>query len=249
MVGTGASTGYRDEFLGPDTGTEVAAVIEEIANRAWTTGRVGMIGKSFPGALCLATGVRNPDPLEAIVPILTTHRRERVAYERGGLPSLWLTISMVALYTATGVQPPSRRDSGWEDIWRTRLDHYREEGPPFAQAFDPDPTDSYWDLTVPTEEIQVPTFAVGGYRDHFPTDTLEYFAAIDAPKRLLMGPWRHIAPFKGRETAIGFRSQVVDWFDRFLKDEEAEPFRPTIAYWTERNGGRLTIENTEEGAA
>ncbi len=238
MVGTGASTGRLGELLGPETSAEVGELVERLADREWTTGRVGMLGKSFPGAVCLAAAAENPDPLEAVVPILTTHRRERMAFHRGGLPSLWLRLTMIALYTATGVQPPSRQPPGWEDVWRTRVERYRESGPPLARTFDPDPDDEYWDWDVPVEDITIPTFAVGGYRDHFPADTVEYFAAIDAPKRLLMGPWRHVIPYQGRESAVGFRGQVVDWFDRFLKHEATEPFEPTVAYWTERDGGR-----------
>lgn len=247
MVGTGASTGHRGEFFGPEAGAEAAAVIEELAARPWTTGRVGMLGKSFPGTFCLLAAAENPDSLEAIVPILASHRRERLAFNRGGLQPLWLTVSMLALFQAGAVQPPSRRDDGWRERWETRLEHITDRGPPMARALAPDPDDPYWDWCIPVEEISVPTFAVGGYRDHFPSDTLEYFRAIDAPKRLLMGPWRHVAPYRGREVAIGFRQQVVDWFDRFLKDEPSIPFEPDIAYWTERGGGRQVGEGVWRG--
>ena len=61
---------------------------------------------------------------------------------------------------------------------------------------------------------------------------------IDAPKRLLMGPWRHTMPHRGRESSIGFRKKALAWFDTFLKDEQrgvAE--EPPVQVWTERNGG------------
>lgn len=247
MVGTGASTGHREEFFGPDAGAEVATVIEALAGRPWSTGRVGMLGKSFPGSFCLLAAAEGPAPLDAVVPILTTHRRERLAFNREGAQQLWLPISMVALFEASGVQPPSRRDSGWRERWRDRLNRRSDAGPPMARALDPDPNDPYWEWRIPVEEITVPTFAVGGYRDYFPADTVEYFAAIDAPKRLLMGPWRHVIPYRGRETAIGFRRQVVDWLDRFLKDEQTDPFEPTVAFWTEREGGRQVGDGVWRG--
>lgn len=238
MIGTGASTGHRTAFLGPDTGSEVAELITAIADRPWTTDRVGMIGKSFPGAVCLAAGAAAPEELAAIVPILTTHRRERFGFNPGGLAYLWQRVSVLALYLASGVQPPSRRPEGWEALWHDRLERFREEGPPLELGLDPDPEDPYWQWTVPVADIEVPTFAVGGYRDYFPTDTIEYFEAINAPKRLLMGPWRHVSPYQGRETAVGFRGQVVDWLDRFLKDASVDPLDYPISYWTQRAGGR-----------
>lgn len=238
LIGTGASTGYRESFMGPDTGAEMAGLVERVAELPWTTDRVALVGKSYPGVLCLAAAAENPDPLAAVVPIQTTHRRRHQAFDRGGLARLWLTVSIAALYQVSIVQPPSRRDAGWGENWHERLDRYRSGSPVFARLLDPDPDDPHWDWRIPVEDIEVPTFAVGSYRDHFTADTLEYFDAIAAPKRLLAGPWRHVIPYRGRETAVGFRGLVVDWVDRFLKDRAVEPFEPTIALWTQRDGGR-----------
>jgi hypothetical protein len=45
-------------------------------------------------------------------------------------------------------------------------------------------------------------------------------------------------PEQGREAAVDFRRQAVEWFDRFLKGEgTGATGRPTVSYWTERDGG------------
>lgn len=238
LIGTGASTGHRDELFGPGMGEEVAGIINRLADQSWTTDRVGLIGKSFPGAACLAAAAEQPDPLAAIVPIMTSHRRRALGFASDDLANLKLSVTMLAVFLSNVIQPPTRRGAGWEDIWHSRLDYVRDEGPPMFEGLVPDPSDARWEWRISVEDIEVPTLAVGGYRDHFPVDTLEYFEAINAPKRLLMGPWRHVIPYRGRESAIDFRRQAVDWFDRHLKDECGPEEEPSVNYWTQRNGGR-----------
>lgn len=244
LLGTGASTGEFVELLAPETGVETAAVVEWLADRPWTTGRVGMIGKSAAGFVCLATAAENPDPLEAIVPIMCPFGRRQGPYAPSGIMRLNSLLRWMTLYVATAVQPPSRRDrNDWlAEIWRDRLDRFREADRPMhgvPDVFDRDRSDDYWEWTVSVGDIAVPTFAVGGYRDTFSVETLTYFGDIDAPKRLLMGPWRHVIPHRGREAAIDFRRQTVDWFDGYLKHADPpEAPEPTITFWTERHGGR-----------
>jgi predicted acyl esterase len=87
-------------------------------------------------------------------------------------------------------------------------------------------------------ESDVPTLAISGYRDGTPTNTLEYFEALNGEKRMLFGPWRHTAPHQGREARIDYRNQMVEWFDYFLKEEDNGALDyPTFSYWTEREGG------------
>lgn len=238
LIGTGASSGHRAELFGPDMGEEVAEIINCLADQPWTTDRVGLIGKSFPGATCLAAAAEQPDPLAAIMPIMTSYRRRAFAFAADDLANLSISVPMLAVFLSNLIQPPTRRDAGWEDIWQSRLHHIRQDGPPMFDGLVPDPSDPRWEWRISVENIEVPTFVVGGYRDHFPVDTLDYFEAINGPKRLLMGPWRHVIPYQGRESAIDFRRQAVDWFDHHLKEESRRVEEPSVDYWTQRDGGR-----------
>lgn len=241
MLGTGASTGFIEEMFTRREGREPAAIVEWLADRPWTTGRVGMFGKSYGGITALDAAAQRPDGLEAIVPIHTPYQGYRNAYTHGGCFELLnIGINWLTLMQALDVKPPSRRDddAGWA-AWRERLERVRDRDPWLFQFMDHEHTDEFWaDKNIPVERIETPTLAVGGYRDSYTRDTLEYFEAIDAPKRLLLGPWRHTMPHRGRECAIDFRRQVAAWFDQFLKDRDTgaldgEP----IQYWTETDGG------------
>jgi hypothetical protein len=251
VVGTGASSGVKPEPFQATEGAEAAAIVRWLADREWTTGRIGMTGMSYPGMTALRGAIEDPDPLEAIVPVMapfSMYEPPEVVSDShfaGGTLSYQGGTTWLPLMQALQSLPPSRRDDAgrWAEIWRERLDRLADARPWLFQYLDHEsPKDDYWrdkDISpAAVAEIDVPTFLVDGWRDSFVHANTAYFERIDAPKRLLLGPWRHTRPQEGRETRIDFRPQVVEWFDRFLKDEDNGALeRPTVAYWTERRGG------------
>ncbi|SMO37308.1 CocE/NonD family hydrolase [Halorubrum cibi] len=242
MVGTGGSTGFIDEPFTRREGREPAAIVDWLADRPWTTGRVGMFGKSYGGITALDAAAQRPDALEAIVPIHTPFEGLRNAYTYGGLFE-FLTIGMdwLTLMQALDAKPPSdpAGDPASLDAWLDRLDRLDDRDPWLLQFLEAGPDGEYWaDKTIPVERIDVPVLAVDGWRDPYTEDTLRYVDRIDAPTRVLFGPWRHRMPHRGRESAIDFRRQVADWFDRFLRGKDTGVLEhPTYRIWTERNGG------------
>lgn len=239
LIGTGASTGRKDPFSG-DEGPEVASIIEWLADRPWTTGAVGTFGLSYGAWTQYLAAAENPDPLKAIVPVAVSPS----VYESsctGGVFNPLKRATWAAEMQAMLALPPSRRDQEgrWARVWRDRLDDLRDGTPWLFEFLAHERTDEFWDgREVGPEKIDVPTLAACGYRDVHTRSMVEFFDRIDAPKRLLLGPWRHTMPERGRESAIDFRRQVVEWFDRFLKGEDNDALAsPTVAYWTERKGG------------
>ncbi len=67
LRGTGCSEGTFD-FFQPQEGRDGAAVVEWITDQPWSDGKVGMIGKSYPGITQLFVAAEDPDGLEAIAP-------------------------------------------------------------------------------------------------------------------------------------------------------------------------------------
>jgi len=242
MVGTGGSTGFIDEPFTRREGREPAAIVDWLADRPWTTGKVGMFGKSYGGITALDAAAQRPDALEAIVPIHTPFEGVRNAYTYGGLFEL-LTIGMdwLTLMQALDAKPPSdpSGDPASLDAWLRRLDRLDDRDPWLFQFLDAGPDGEYWaDKTIPVERIDVPVLAVDGWRDPYTEDTLRYVDRIDAPTRVLLGPWRHRMPHRGRESAVDFRRQVADWFDRFLRGADTGVLdHPPYRVWTEREGG------------
>lgn len=242
MVGTGASTGRFDEMFTRREGEDAAEIVRWLADREWTTGRIGMYGKSYGGFTALAAATERPDPLDAIVPTFTPYTGYRNGYTDGGLfELLYIGMDWLTLMQSLDAKPPSRRDERgeWKEIWRDHLEATSARDPWLFQFLDHEVKDDYWATTdLPVGDIRTPTLAVGGWRDSYTQDTIDYYREIDAPKRLLLGPWRHRMPHRGRESAIEFRAEALDWFDQFLRDEPRGVLEsPPVHVWTERDGG------------
>ena len=239
LIGTGASTGTKSVGF-DDVGEEVATVVEWLARQEWCTGDVGMYGKSYGALTQLQAAARDPPSLKAIVPVEISASMFEMIWPGGVFDSLRIPTWSTQMHAFQAL-PPSRRDNDgeWAAIWERRLDDLREETPWLFQQWSHDERDDYWNRQeVAVENVAVPALVVGGYRDIHTSQIVDYFDAIDAPKRLLLGPWRHTIPHRGRESAIDFRNQVVEWFDHFLKEEDnGATDWPTVTYWTERDGG------------
>jgi putative CocE/NonD family hydrolase len=67
LRGTGCSSGTFD-FFQPAEAKDGAAVIAWVRKQAWSDGKVGMIGKSYPGITQLFVAAENPPGLLAIAP-------------------------------------------------------------------------------------------------------------------------------------------------------------------------------------
>ncbi len=65
--GTGCSEGEFDLFT-PLWSTDGAAVVDWAAGQSWSTGKVGMVGASFPGISQLMVASQQPEALKAIAP-------------------------------------------------------------------------------------------------------------------------------------------------------------------------------------
>lgn len=239
LIGTGASSGNKRPFH-REEGDEIATVIKWLADREWCTGDIGMFGLSYGAWTQYVTAAVNPEPLKTIVPVSVSN----AVYESsctGGVVNPMKRATWSVLMQTLRALPPSRRDDDgrWADVWHGRLTSLEENEPWLFRFLGHESHDEFWnDRVVSPEEIRVPTFAACGYRDTHTAPMVEFFDEIEAPSRLLLGPWRHRMPEQGREVAINYRRQVVEWFDHFLKGERTNTLsRPTVTYWTERDGG------------
>src|SRR5258708_6297975 len=64
------------------------------------------------------------------------------------------------------------------------------------------------------------TLAVCGWFCFYPQGTLDYFARLGGPKKLLIGPWKHILPALSLVEPVGLLELMVRWWDRWLKGQD-----------------------------
>lgn len=240
VLGTGASDGLAPSPFTDREGESGAAVVEWLAAREWTTGAVGVVGKSYPGTTALEIAAERPEGLAAIVPVHAPSRPYSSYFDGGALALLRTAGLWAPNFEYLATQPPARRADGrWAGIWDERLEALPDRDPFLHQFLDHPTKDDYWAARdVPVEAIDVPMLAFAGYRDPFAASTVETVDRVAGPARLVLGPWRHTVPDRGREVAIDYLGEAERWFDQFLRGADRDALEvPRIRYWTERDGG------------
>ena len=194
-------------------------VIEWLASRSWSTGRVGQTGGSYGGITTfLVAGRQKPPALKAIIPVeAVTDIYRQFAYPGGVATGLGANFQQRGIFPAgcalfCGEPTVAIRQ---EAEWRKHSTY-----------------DEYWEqrATDPAE-IEVPTLHIAGTRDHFTSNVEVFSPALNRRPdfSLVLGPWEHIAPESpdNEENAMP-RGVYLAWFDRWVAQDERAPRFPKV---------------------
>ncbi|ARK32865.1 CocE/NonD family hydrolase [Halalkalibacter krulwichiae] len=221
--GSGESDGFlQDEYLKQEQ-DDALDVLSWIEKQSWSTGAVGMIGKSWGGFNSLQVAARNHRALKAIITLCSTDDRysDDVHYRGGNVLAsdmLWWASTMLA-YNARP-QDPNVVGESWKENWLERL----EKTPPFVEEWlSHQRRDDYWKHGSVCEDfsnIKVPVFAVSGWQDGYTDSVFRILENIPNSKGLI-GPWAHEYPEVATpEPAIGFLQECLRFWDKWLKGME-----------------------------
>lgn len=229
--------------------------IEWITRQPWCSGRVGMMGGSYVGAVQWQAAVEHPPGLAAIAPQATWSSFYRNLYLGGSV-----RLALIAGWIAGNSPKPEGAERADMNTALLRLplgDVDRAIGwdMPWLDAFltHPEPN-GFWtrlDLTPRLPELQLPALHVVGYYDFFSRESVDNFILMQKQardpetrrqQRLILGPWDHGSVGKtkvaeidfGPEAAVDTFALQLDWFDRHLKqdpDAQAQPF-PSVRYFS-----------------
>lgn len=247
--GFGGSTGCL-EFAGPGEQADVDAAITWAAAQPWSTGSVGMYGKSYDAVTALlGNNARNP-ALKATVamePIWDIQRNMR----SNGVPrSTIADVSTQYVKQATLPQPP-------DDDPRYRANAEYEKAHPecgllYSAGFRG--TDAgYWaerDLAEKARGTDTPLFVTQGFLEWNtePEGVQEFLDNHQGPQRAWLGQWDHI---RGNETGpdgrlltgrAGWVDEVVAFYDQYL--EGAGPTTAHPAFAVQDSTGAWRAEDT-----
>lgn len=250
--GSGDSDGILlDEYLKQEQ-DDALAVIDWITKQPWSTGKVGMFGKSWGGFNSLQVAARKHPALKAIITLCSTDDRyqDDVHYRGGNILAsdmLWWASTMFT-YNARP-QDPSVVGETWRENWLERV----TKTPPFAiEWLSHQRRDSYWkhgSINENYEDVDIPVFAVGGWQDAY-TDAIFRMVEHLPNAKGLIGPWAHEYPEVATpEPTIGFLKEAIRFFDHWLKERDTgmyeeprfqvwmqEPEKPQVTY--DRRPGR-----------
>jgi uncharacterized protein len=235
--GTGRSEGVLpDREYSDAEHADCDAVIEWLASRPWSTGAVAMWGISWGGfnSIQMASRRETPPALKAIVAIDASDDlfHDDVHYI-DGMPHVDEYDVLIDLDNARSGAPDFSLD---EETLRARFDQ-----PPWKLTWLRHQTnDEFWrraSLRPNYDRLRVPALLIGGwydgYRDSVPR-MLEHCRSV--PVKGILAPHDHSFPHRGSPgPPFEHRTEVVRWFDRWLKGERNDvEEEPRLAVYVRR---------------
>jgi uncharacterized protein len=241
LRGFGGSNGCLD-WVGPGEQADVKAAVEWAASRPWSTGKVGMYGKSYDGVTGLVGAVSKPAGLSAVVsqePVYDLYRylySDRVRYENSlATPALY---DLIADTPGPILDDPNYNAGGMNDLARP--------GCPALNWLDQqsdDHSSAYWkarDLIGRAAGTDVPVFLTQGFLENNtkPDGAYDFYNNLAGPKRAWFGMWDHV---RGNETddtgrlkmgRPGWFDEVMRWYDKYLKGVDPTVADPPVAVQT-----------------
>lgn len=228
---------------------------EWVTRQPWCSGRVGMMGGSYVGAVQWQAAVEHPPGLSAIAPQATWSSFHRNLY-LGGAVRLALIAGWIA---GNSAKPEGTKSNDFNEallrLPLAEVDSAIGWDMPWLDAFltHPEP-DGFWtrlDLTSRLPDLQLPALHVVGYYDFFSRESVDNFMIMQTQardartrqqQRLILGPWDHgsVGRTKTGEVEFGPGAALdtfalqLDWFDRQLKQDAAaiaKPF-PPVRYFS-----------------
>jgi predicted acyl esterase len=250
LRGFGGSTGCLD-WAGPGEQADVVNAVRWAATRPWSTGKVGMYGKSYDGVTGLIGVNERPPGLKAVVsqePVYDLYR-----YEYGDGMRRTNSVATPALYDGIDGTPgplgddPAYNINGANDTQRPgcKVANWAD------QALNEDHSSPYWlarNLIPGAKGSSVPLFLTQGLTENntVADGTAQYLANHTGFERAWLGPWEHV---RGNETnedgrllmgRKGWFNEVVRFYNRHLKGIRPKVKDPRIAVQT--NDGRWRAE-------
>jgi predicted acyl esterase len=258
--GTGSSEGIATDEYPPQEQRDLVRLIAWCAAQPWSTGRVGMYGTSYSGFNSLQVAAERPPELGAVCAIYSSDDRytDDVHYAGGVLRAVDLVDYVVYMVAMCALPPvPAVFGEGWREEWRRRVDGTE----PWLLRWLAEQTDGeYWrhgslrldsrpGTTSGYDRIECATMIVAGWADGYRNNTLRTFAALECEKRLLIGPWSHMATATSLPGPhIDLVPEMIEFFDRYLRDADARstPPKPPIAVFV-RHATRPEPDLAEHG--
>ena len=255
MRGSGCSGGKFDYFE-PRQSKDGAEAIEWLAKRPWSNGRLGMVGKSYPGITQLFVAAQQPPSLKAIVPGHVFGDLYRDVPYPGGI----MNVTFSAGWSAQRVQegyvagPQWAQSTGDSKCLENQRDHVPNLAfNPFVQAI-PNQFDgplfqerSPWYFA---DKINVPTMLVESWQDEQVGSR-----AVHLIERLRPGlPWKMLVSNGDHGEYYGEEMfpQIVRFLEYHLRGEAPaadrrgnEPFERALDRYVAED---RVIVNWENGA-
>ncbi len=235
--GGGASFGTQQGFFMPAEAADARDVTEWLGTQPWSTGKVGMIGRSYLGITQLFAAAQAPPHLVAIFPEmyvfewwpfihpggvfrddfftkwqLLTHNLDNSARFS------WGAMRFEGVAPVEGAVARAQRDSAIAGHAVNRDMFSMWHDVPFRDSRDPQSGKEILIERSPSTYLpqinksRVAIYGLAGWFDAFPRDAFLWFANLTVPQKLVIGPWFH-----GQNQGFDLGTERLRWFDHWLK--------------------------------
>jgi putative CocE/NonD family hydrolase len=247
--GTGSSPGKWNAF-GARENQDSGEIMEWAHSQPWSDGSTGMTGPSYMGISQLWAASAKPAGLKAIFPQVAGADVYRDVVASGGQLDVAFIPLWLGLVTATGLVPPAFTPREPQSAIGALVDHLIAAGtftsPLLLKAAlggDPNYDGPFYQersLINVIDQVDVPTFFIGGEHDLFQRGTPLLFEnprQRGVPSKMLFGPWDHLQASSGKviaEAGYGTLGELqLRWFDHWLKgvaDPSLDSDIPNLSY-------------------
>ena len=247
--GTGSSGGYTERMLSDAETQDGYHAIRWTADQEWCDGNVGMMGVSYGGFTSYLLPTKNPPELRAVVPIYANDDWYEASFPGGNFRTFHRAGIYGAMMLAMNSLPPLTDEGRWLEVWN----HHLENNQPWLLSWLNNQVDGkIWQessISKLYEKVNTPMYMIGGWHDIYPAAPLRLYEKINAPKKLLMGPWQHIAPNIGIPgPRVDYLYETVRWFDYWMKDVDTGIMdEPPITIFTREYDKPAPIRANESG--
>ncbi|MDX2056394.1 MAG: CocE/NonD family hydrolase [Gemmatimonadales bacterium] len=236
--GGGASFGNQQGFFMPAEAEDAYEITEWLAAQPWSTGNVGMTGRSYLGITQLFAASKAPPHLKAIFPEMYVFEWYPMIYPGGvyrdDFFTNWqfLTHNLDNAKTFTwgpsmrfsgvapvdGPQGMAQRDSAIAEHAVNRNMFEMWGGVPYRNSVDKVSGKQIHLERGPATYLDqinkagIPIYGLVGWYDAFPRDAFLWFKNLKVTQKLVVGPWFH-----GQTDGFDLGAERHRWFDHWLK--------------------------------
>jgi putative CocE/NonD family hydrolase len=235
--GGGASFGNQQGFFMPSETRDAYEITEWLASQPWSTGAVGMTGRSYLGITQLFAASQAPPHLKAIFPEMYVFEWYPMIYPGGvfrddffgkwqflthnldnAVKFTWGPLQFAGVAPVDGPAGRAQLDSAIAEhqVNRDMLAMWR--GVPFRNSVDPATGKEIHSERSPATYLDqinrsgIPIYGFAGWYDAFPRDALLWFRNLKVPQKLIIGPWFH-----NGSDGFDLGAERQRWFDHWLK--------------------------------
>jgi predicted acyl esterase len=235
LRGNGGSAGCND-WGGPGERMDARAAVEWAASQPWSTGKVGIFGKSYDGWTGLMAAAERPKGLAAVLSMEPVYSGYRYLYTNG--VRFVNSVATPASFTLIDLAPGSLQDDPQYLVNGTPQGCYALNIGQQQQNSEAAPFWEERNLLPPLKGVTTPVFLTQGFieRNTKPDGAFDVFRDLAGPKRAWFGQFDHWRGWEkeadGESYKVGrggFLEEAIAFLDHHVRGDGPAPAGPAVA--------------------